>query len=265
VQLQWTIQGWLIYAAMLLYASALAAWFMWVGRRRFGMALYACGFAAAAAAVIYRGLDVAHIPLGNLYEVFLVLGMLMFPLSIFCRRVLGIGEEPTDIILGIVLLAPAGFVLSARSGHLLPALQSPLFVPHVAAYVAAYVIMAKAAVPAMALMVAGDKPGGGAMVSRSEAVGRLVRLGFPFLTAGLLLGAVWGKQAWGDWWNWDPKELWSLATWLVYVGYFHFRAIRRGRNPRVCGAVVVLGAVLIVITLLWVNLSRLFAGLHSYA
>ena len=259
---QWTIQGWLIYAAMLLYALALAAWRL---RRGAGMALYACGFAAAAAAVIYCGLHAGHVPLGNLYEVFLVLGMLVFPLSVFCRRTLGVGGEPTDIILGIVLLVPAGFVLPAQSGHLPPALQSPLFVPHVAAYMAAYVILTKAAVPAMALMVVGDRPAGRATVSRSQAVCRLVRLGFPFLTAGLLLGAVWGKQAWGDWWNWDPKELWSLATWLLYVGYFHFWAIRGRHNPRLCGAIVVLGAVFIVITLLWVNLSRIFAGLHSYA
>jgi ABC-type transport system involved in cytochrome c biogenesis permease subunit len=98
-----------------------------------------------------------------------------------------------------------------------------------------------------------------------RSVYRLVCLGFPFLTAGLLSGALWGKQAWGDWWNWDPKELWSLATWLLYVAYFHVRAILPHRRPRVEACIVVLGLALIVITLLWVNLSRLFPGLHSYA
>ena len=51
--------------------------------------------------------------------------------------------------------------------------------------------------------------------------------GFRLLTLGLLLGSLWGKLAWGDYWGWDPKELWSLVCWLIYLGYFHFRYITR--------------------------------------
>ena len=89
--------------------------------------------------------------------------------------------------------------------------------------------------------------------------------GFPLLTLGLVLGSVWGQSAWGDWWGWDPKELWSLASWLVYLGYFHFRYMFAKRFPRINSLWVILGLVVIIITLLWVNLSRLFLGLHSYA
>jgi ABC-type transport system involved in cytochrome c biogenesis permease subunit len=93
----------------------------------------------------------------------------------------------------------------------------------------------------------------------------LVCLGFPFLSLGLFLGSVWGKLAWGDWWGWDPKELWSLACWLMVVFYFHWRHRYGQTRPRTNCFWIVLGFIFIVITLLWVNLSRIFAGMHNYA
>jgi ABC-type transport system involved in cytochrome c biogenesis permease subunit len=95
---------------------------------------------------------------------------------------------------------------------------------------------------------------------------RVAAMGFPLLTLGLVLGAVWGKLAWGDYWNWDPKELWSLVSWLVYLGYFHVRSTWGVRYPRLNAALVLAGLVAILVTLLWVNLGRIFAGgMHSYA
>ncbi len=93
----------------------------------------------------------------------------------------------------------------------------------------------------------------------------IVCLGFPFLTLGLFLGSVWGKLAWGDYWAWDPKELWSLASWLVYLLYLHVRYMFGQKHARLNSTLAILGMVFIVITLLWVNLSRLFLGNHSYA
>ena len=90
-------------------------------------------------------------------------------------------------------------------------------------------------------------------------------MGFPLLTLGLLLGAVWGKMAWGDYWNWDPKELWSLVSWLLYVAYLHFRYMFGTRRPGVNSALALSGLLAIIITLLWVNLCGVFAGgLHTY-
>ena len=94
---------------------------------------------------------------------------------------------------------------------------------------------------------------------------RLARAGFPLLTFGLLLGALWGKIAWGDYWHWDPKEMWSLAAWLLYCGYFHFRAMTGVRYPRTCAALLVAGLVAIILTVTIVNIANIFAGLHSYA
>jgi ABC-type transport system involved in cytochrome c biogenesis permease subunit len=74
-----------------------------------------------------------------------------------------------------------------------------------------------------------------------------------------------GKLAWGDYWNWAPKELWSLVSWLMFLGYFHFRYLFGTRFARINVAFLGSGLLAIVITLLWVNLARIFAGLHCYA
>ena len=60
----------------------------------------------------------------------------------------------------------------------------------------------------------------------------LVRFGFALLTIGLLVGSVWAKSAWGDFWVWVPKENWSLVTWLVYGGYLHLRRVRGWRGDK---------------------------------
>ena len=91
---------------------------------------------------------------------------------------------------------------------------------------------------------------------------RLVGFGFFLLTLGLVLGAAWGKVCWGNWWQFDPKEMWSLATWLLYAAYLHLRS----RLPRWADrAFLVAGAVMVVLTLTWINFSRIFSGVHSYS
>ncbi len=262
--IKWTILGLAIYATMGLYLVAAVLFLARV--RRVGYAVYGVGCAMAVAAWVYRWLETGHVPLQNLFEVFLTLGMLVLPVTLFCRRFLGVGGEAADAVIGIVILFAAGFVFNAEPKMLVPALQSSLFVPHVAAYMLAYAIMAKAAVPAFWGLVGFGPPREDGLVDWESATYRMVSLGFPLLTLGLVLGAVWGKIAWGDYWNWDPKELASLASWLVFLAYLHVRYMYGKRFPRLNCALVVLGAVAIVLTLLWVNLARIFGGgLHSYA
>ena len=146
----------------------------------------------------------------------------------------------TALLLALVLI-PVAFVMDGRVRRLMPALQSPFFVPHVGAYVLGYILLVRAAL------------GTGR---------RLAALGFLLLTVGLVLGAAWGKVCWGHWWQFDPKEMWSLATWFVYAAYFHLRPRLSPRAERAC---LVAGAVMILLTLTWINLSRFFTGMHSYA
>ncbi len=235
--------------------------------KKLGWSLYVAGFATAATAFGIHWHRVQHVPLQNLFEVFLCLGMVMCPVSLFCRRFMRVGGIGADCVIAFIVLFPAGFVtrFSPEPQKLRPALQSALFAPHVAAYMAAYMIMAKAGVQAFGQLFRKTSPSDDYLVSYELGAYKMVRLGFPLLTLGLILGAVWGKIAWGDYWNWDPKELWSFVSWLVYVGYFHFRYISRRKYPRVNSAIILFGLLTIVVTLLWVNLSRIFQGLHSYA
>ncbi len=259
-----TTQGVLIYGAMLAY---LIAFLIFVSRARgVGRGFYLAGFLLALAAFIYRWQDVQHVPLQSMFEVFLCLGMLMYPLSLIYRYVFGIGGEGADVLIGFVILFPAGFVFPTEPQHLPPPLRYWLFIPHVAAYMLAYVIMFKASTQAVGHLLTDParKPEVSRQYERSTYA--VVRLGFPLMTLGLILGAVWADQGWGRYWGWDPKELWSLVTWLVYLIYLHFRYLKGVKHPIVNSGLALAGAVCVVLTLVWVNLSAAFAGgMHSYA
>ena len=165
-----------------------------------------------------------------------------------CRR--GVFAEPGDSAGGVnalvrfmaatmTVMLPLWIIGRALlTKEMVPALQCPLLVPHVGAYLVSYALLIFAAF----------------------GIGvRLVPFGFFLMTLALVLGAVWGKICWGDWWQYDPKEMWSLATWLTFAAYFHFR-----NRPVVAKWLLRVGAVLILLTLTWVNFARIFKGLHSY-
>jgi cytochrome c-type biogenesis protein CcsB len=90
---------------------------------------------------------------------------------------------------------------------------------------------------------------------------RIIGLGFPFLTIGIVSGAVWANEAWGSYWSWDPKETWALITWLVFAIYLHSRLLKgwQGRKAAFLGS---FGFFVIWICYLGVNF--LGKGLHSY-
>lgn len=90
---------------------------------------------------------------------------------------------------------------------------------------------------------------------------RIIGLGFPMLTVGIIAGAVWANEAWGSYWSWDPKETWALITWLIFASYLHSRFTRswRGKKPAILASI---GFFIIWICYLGVNF--LGKGLHTY-
>lgn len=106
---------------------------------------------------------------------------------------------------------------------LMPALQSPWFIPHVTIYMLAYAILACATLLAIAGLV---KPKSNYLPS----IDNLVYIGTGMVFLGLLSGSTWAKQAWGDFWSWDPKETWAAITCCGYLGYIHLRFTQYARS-----------------------------------
>ncbi|MEI6154742.1 MAG: c-type cytochrome biogenesis protein CcsB [Deltaproteobacteria bacterium] len=90
---------------------------------------------------------------------------------------------------------------------------------------------------------------------------RCVSYGFPFLTVGIITGSIWASAAWGSYWNWDPKETWSLVTWIVYAILIHNR-LTIGWRGRKTAYMMIIGFISILITFLGVNFFA--GGFHSY-
>ena len=90
---------------------------------------------------------------------------------------------------------------------------------------------------------------------------RIIGLGFPFLTIGIISGAVWANEAWGSYWSWDPKETWALITWLVFAIYLHSRLLKgwQGKKAAVLGS-----CGFFVIWVCYLGVNFLGKGLHSY-
>jgi cytochrome c-type biogenesis protein CcsB len=90
---------------------------------------------------------------------------------------------------------------------------------------------------------------------------RIIGLGFPLLTIGIIAGAVWANEAWGSYWSWDPKETWALITWLVFAAYLHTRITKswQGKGPAVLASVG-----FIVVWICYLGVNFLGKGLHSY-
>ena len=90
---------------------------------------------------------------------------------------------------------------------------------------------------------------------------RIIGLGFPFLTIGIIAGGVWANEAWGSYWSWDPKETWELITWLVFATYLHARFTKgwEGRKTAILG-----GVGFFVIWICYLGVNFLGKGLHSY-
>jgi cytochrome c-type biogenesis protein CcsB len=91
---------------------------------------------------------------------------------------------------------------------------------------------------------------------------RCLTIGFPLLTLGIITGSIWANYAWGSYWSWDPKEVWSLVTWLLYAALLHGR-VTVGWRGRRAAIFAIVGFCAVLFTFLGVNL--LLPGLHTYS
>ena len=124
-------------------------------------------------------------------------------------------------LMSVVFICINLFKPEIHNKSLMPALQSVWFVPHVIVYMFAYAMMG--AVTLFALYLWLRRPARRPSDEEMGLCDNLIRIGWAFLSMGMIMGALWAKEAWGDFWSWDPKETWAIATWMSYLLYLHLR------------------------------------------
>ena len=141
---------------------------------------------------------------------------------------------------------------------LMPALQSPWFSPHVIIYMFSYAILGAVTLIAIYYLFKEKKlTDTGKLMEMTD---NLVYVGTAFVTMGMLLGAIWAKEAWGHYWSWDPKETWAAATWISYLIYIHVR-LKKGVSNRTAMIVVIVSFVILQIC--WWGLNYLPSAQRS--
>ena len=246
---------------------------------RMGTAAASVGLLAQTVALILRWvasyeMGIGHAPLTNLYEslIFFAWAIVALYLTIEWRtknRSLGAFVVPVAFLcMAFASLSPG---INSRIQPLIPALQSNWLTSHVLTCFLGYAAFTVAfALGLMVLLKAWDgNPGENAprflmLIPDADSLDELIYqstvLGFVFLTIGIMTGSVWAHYAWGSYWSWDPKETWSLITWLVYAIMLHSRYVRGWRGKRMA-VMAIVGFVSVLITYLGVNY---LPGLHSY-
>ena len=151
------------------------------------------------------------------------------------------------VFIGVYLLHP---VINNKT--LMPALQSPWFLPHVIVYMLAYSLLGIAAINALYLLI---KPNTTEkQIAIIATCDNIVYVGTAFLTMGMLIGAIWAKTAWGHYWSWDPKETWAAATWISYLLYIHFRLHHPAERKT---ALYIVLAAFVVLQICWLGVNYL--------
>lgn len=230
---------------------------------RWGWSAAAGGLLASTAVVIVRAIAAGHGPFANMYEFGALLVVVV--VSLF----LGLDFRYRCSFLGAFVL-PLVFVFSGllpllyqEAGPLGPALRSNWLVAHAITAVVAYGALTMSFCAAIAYHWCRRSAGRRGETGRLERlVTGLISFSVPFLTLLIVTGAIWAEYAWGSYWRWDPKETWSLITWLVYVLYLHMRSVYGWRGLRAVN-LAILGFLVLVFTFVGVNL--LLPGIHSYA
>lgn len=217
--------------------------------------------------------DIGHIPVSNLYEVFILFSIITALLYLFYEM-----RYQTRKLGGFVLLiisAAVGFLLwyqFDRQAHeiqpLVPALQSYWMKIHVPANFIGYGCFALSAMVGVVYLIRYRAAEGSARARMLPATELLddvmyksIALGFAFFTIATVLGAMWAAEAWGGYWSWDPKETWALIVWLNYAAWLHMRLTKGWRGaPMAWWAVI--GLFVTLFAFLGVNMF--LSGLHSY-
>lgn len=215
------------------------------------------------------GADVGHIPVSNLYEVFVLFSLITALLYLYYEGHYGTRALGAFVLL--VISAAVGFLMwysVARDAQqiqpLVPALQSWWMKIHVPANFIGYGSFALSAMVSVAYLMKER----GVLADRlptlevlDDVMYKSIAVGFAFFTIATILGALWAAEAWGGYWSWDPKETWALIVWLNYAAWLHMR-LMKGLRGTVAAWWALTG--LLVTTFAFLGVNMFLSGLHSY-
>jgi cytochrome c-type biogenesis protein CcsB len=215
------------------------------------------------------GADIGHIPVSNLYEVFILFCMITALFYVFYESKYATRQVGAFVML--VISAAVGFLLwymlsrdAQEIQPLVPALQSWWMKIHVPANFIGYGTFALAAMVGVAYLLKAK----GIFADRlpplevmDDIMYKAIAVGFAFFTIATILGALWAAEAWGGYWSWDPKETWALIVWLNYAAWLHMR-LMKGLRGHVAAWWAVSG--LLVTTFAFLGVNMFLSGLHSY-
>nr|YP_010396353.1 cytochrome c heme attachment protein [Ampelocera edentula]UQJ74691.1 cytochrome c heme attachment protein [Ampelocera edentula] len=248
--------------------------------------------------LVTRWIYLGHLPLSNLYEslIFLSWSFSIIQMVPYFKKHKNDLTFNLNAITAPSAIFTQGFATSGlltemhQSEILVPALQSHWLMMHVSMMVLGYAALLCGSLLSLALLVItfrkfirilsiqyiSDKnnvlPNTSFLSSRNYYrfqfiqqldlwSYRIISLGFIFLTIGILSGAVWANEAWGSYWNWDPKETWAFITWTLFAIYLH---IRTNQNLESVNAAIVASIGFLIIWICYFGVNLLGIGLHSY-
>ncbi|TCN40408.1 cytochrome c-type biogenesis protein CcsB [Kribbella orskensis] len=245
---------------------------------RIGLMLTWLAFVLHLTGVVTRGLAAGRVPWGNMYEFSITASLAVaavYLLFVHRYKLQWLGLGVTLVVAAVLGLAT--LALYTPAGPLVPALHSYWLVIHVSAAAisgGAFTIGALVSILYLVKSRAERRVLAGGTMSASlkrlpsaEAMDgtayKVLAFAFPLWTFGVLVaGPIWAEYAWGRYWGWDPKEVWSLVTWVVYAAYLHARATAGWRGRR-AATIAIVGWFVFIFNFVGVNL--LVSGLHSYA
>lgn len=242
----------------------------WAG---IGMSLTYLGTLLLAGCIVFRSLSVQRPPLGNMYEFALVATLFMlvaFSIWSIKRDIRWLGMFVT--LIAILLEMAAALVFYTAASQLMPSLQSYWLSIHVTVATLSIGLFTLAFVVQLLYLVQARRESrertGGFLdaLPNSTTLDRLaygiVIIAFPLWTFTLIAGAIWAQKAWGHYWNWDPKEVWTLVIWVMYAAYLHAR-YTAGWSGKKAAYLALAAYACIIINYGIVNVY--FVGQHSYS
>jgi len=268
------VENALFTVAMILYFAAMILYFVFIAMKKekagqLGGYALACAFALHTAALISRGIGAGRLPLTNQYEfaTSFAWGIALVCLIFIYRykfRALGTFACPV-----IFLIIGYAAMQNREVRELMPALRSGWLGFHVSTAIISYGAFGVSFAVSLIFLLS-EKMAGNEFWQRHipdkqklDLISyRAVSLGLLFLTFVIITGAIWAERAWGSYWSWDPKETWSLVTWLIYALYLHLR-ISRGWKGKSAAIFAVIGFICVIFTYIGVN--TFLPGIHSYA